>query len=87
MKQAPYIYTNSTIFFFISIYPYPLQSFGRDLGVDLRAGNGRVPHHLGNALYRNTSLQSLRAETVATDVVIQRSTNGARQAHYSEMSK
>lgn len=31
-----------------------------ELSVDLRAGNGRMPHHLGNALHRDASLQSQR---------------------------
>lgn len=38
-----------------------------DLGIDLRGGgNGGMSHHLGNILYRNTCLQSQRAETVAS---------------------
>lgn len=40
-----------------------------DLGIDLRAGNGGVSHHLGNALHRNTSLQSQRTEAMAGKVL------------------
>ena len=53
-----------------------------DLGIDLRAGNGRMPHHLSDALYRNASLQGQRAEAVSCHVVGQRSTNATRQAYY-----
>lgn len=49
-----------------------------DLGVDLRAGNGGVSHHLGDALYRNTSLQSQRAERMSADMEGERSTNATR---------
>lgn len=58
-----------------------------DLGIDLRAGNGRMSHHLGNSLYRNTCLQSQRAETMATDVIAQRSTNATRQAYGFKVGK
>ena len=58
-----------------------------DLGVDLRAGNGRMSHHLGDALYRNACLQGQRTETMSSNVVAQRSTNSTRQAHGFEMGK
>ena len=34
----------------------PCNLLVSDLGVDLRAGNRRMPHHLSNALNRHTSL-------------------------------
>lgn len=44
-----------------------------------------VPHHLGDALHRDTSLQSQRAETVASRMVAQRSTNATSQAYGFEV--
>ena len=58
-----------------------------DLGVDLRAGNGRMSHHLGDAFYRNTCLQSQRTEAVAADMVGQRSTNATRQTYGFETTE
>lgn len=58
-----------------------------DLGINLRVGNGRMSHHLCNTLYRNTCLQSQRAETMPTNVVAQRSANATRQAHGFKMDK
>ena len=85
-----HIFNKEDYFLFKSIYIYQpvhihCNLLVSDLGVDLRAGNGRMSHHLGDALHRNTCLQSQRAETVATDVVAQRSTNATRQAHGFEM--
>ena len=58
-----------------------------DLSIDLRAGNGRMPHHLSDALYRNTCLQSQRTEAMSSDMPSQRSTNATCQAHGFEMNE
>lgn len=52
-----------------------------DLSVDLRAGNGGVSHHFGDALNRYTSLQSQRAEAMSANMVGQRSANATRQTY------
>lgn len=72
--------------FFISHFLHqpihiPCNLLVSDLGIDLRAGNRRMPHHLGYALNWNTCLQGQHAEAVATDIVGQRSTNATRQTH------
>ncbi len=40
-----------------------------------------MPHHLGNTFYRNTCLQSQRAERIPADMVAQRSMNATSQVH------
>ena len=56
-----------------------------DLGVDLRAGNRRMPHHLGDALYRNACLQSQRIEAMSSDMPSQRSANATSPTNGFEM--
>ena len=72
MKENVYVTFPSLVFHLTlspSAYPYPCNLLVSDLGIDLRAGNRRMPHHLGYALNWNTCLQSQHAEAVATDIV------------------
>lgn len=72
MKENVYVTFPSLVFHLTlspSAYPYPCNLLVSDLGIDLRAGNRRMPHHLGYALNWNTCLQGQHAEAVATDIV------------------
>ena len=42
--------------------------FVRHLRIDLRAGYGRVPHHLGDALYRDACAERQRPERMTSHV-------------------
>lgn len=60
MKQA--LYLGYLLILLHQSFHIPCNLLVSDLGVDFRAGNGRMSHHLCDALYRNTCLQCQRAE-------------------------
>ena len=85
MKQA--LYLGYLLILLHQSFHIPCNLLIGDLSIDLRAGNGRMPHHLGDAFYRNTSLQSQCAEAMPPNVVAQRSTNATRQTYGFEVSR
>lgn len=56
-----------------------------DLGVDLRAGDRGVSHHLGDTLHRNTSFQGQCAKAMSCDMPSQRSADATRQTYGFEV--
>ena len=58
--------------------------FVRHLRIDLRAGDGRVPHHLGDALYRDTSTEWQGSERVTSHVERQALSDTTCQTHSAQ---
>ena len=58
--------------------------FVRHLRIDLRAGYGRVPHHLGNALYRYACAERQRPERVTRHVERESLSDATRQPHSAQ---
>ena len=58
--------------------------FVRHLRIDLRAGYGRVPHHLGDALYRDACAERQGSERVARHMERQSLPDATRQSHSTQ---
>ena len=54
------------------------------LRIDLRAGDGRVPHHLGDALYRNACTERQRPECMTSHVERQALSDTTGQPHSAQ---